>query len=317
MKAPQKNLHQAGEWSLKTAFQQEVCSLREAKALCRKLARSHYENFIVASVFLPSHLRQHFYNVYAYCRISDDLGDETGDPNLALELLERWGEELRACYEGQPRHPVFVALRETIEAFEIPIRPFSDLLEAFKQDQKKNRYQTYEELLDYCRYSANPVGHLVLYLGGYRDAERQRLSDKTCTALQLANHWQDVGRDLVRLNRIYIPIEDMQLFGYSEADLTAGTCDDRFVALMRLEVERARLLFCEGLKLCDWVGFPLAMDVELFGRCGLEILRRIELAGYDVFQHRPTLSKWDGLKILTRCWWAGQLRKMNKPVPAL
>src|SRR5882672_7528278 len=158
------------------SLRNESSSLREARAFCRRLARSHYENFVVASIFLPSELRQHFYNIYAYCRISDDLGDETADPRLALELLHKWEEELVACYQGRPNHAVFVALRDTIETFDIPIEPFSNLLQAFKLDQTKNRYRTYEELLDYCRYSANPVGHLVLYLGRYRDAERQKLS---------------------------------------------------------------------------------------------------------------------------------------------
>jgi squalene synthase HpnC len=273
------------------------------------LAGSHYENFLVASIFLPSHLRQHYYNIYAYCRISDDLGDETSNPALSLELLSRWEEELQSCFDGHPRHPVFIALRETVEQFQIPMTPFSNLLEAFKRDQTKNRYLTYDELLDYCRYSANPVGHLVLYLIGYRDAERRELSDKTCTALQLTNHWQDIGRDLVRLNRVYIPLEDMLHFGYTEADLIAQTSDDRFAALMRLEIERARSLFHQGQKLRDLVRPSQAMDIELFSRCGLEVLRQIELARYDVFRRRPTLTKWNSLKILTQSWWSNQLRK--------
>ena len=309
MNIPLRNFQSPADLQMLTVFKQEASSLKDAKSYCRKLARSHYENFMVASVFLPSHLRQHYYNIYAYCRISDDFGDEASNPNLSLELLERWEEELQACYDGQPRHPVFVALQETIATFQIPIQPFSNLLEAFKRDQIKNRYQTYEELLDYCRYSANPVGHLVLYLAGYRDAERQELSDKTCTALQLTNHWQDIGRDLVRLNRIYLPLEDMHRFGYTEADLIAQTCDERFIALMRLETERARSLFCVGLKLSDLVGSSHALEIELFGRCGLEILRRIELARYDVFRHRPTLNKWTALKILIHGWWSNQLKK--------
>jgi squalene synthase HpnC len=286
-------------------------SLQEAHRFCRALARSHYENFIVATVFLPAHLRQHFYNIYAYCRVSDDLGDESGNPRLALDLLKQWQEELDACYQGQVRHPIFVALRETIESFRIPIEPFADLLEAFRRDQVKTRYRTYEELLGYCRYSANPVGRLVLYLGGYRDPERQALSDYTCTALQLANHWQDIQVDLTRLNRIYLPLEDMEKHRYSEADLRAQHCDDRFARIMQLEIERTRDLFLKGLKLADLVDARLALDIELFGRCGLELLDRIEAVKYDVFRRRPTVGRWARVKLLVSCWQARHNRKTH------
>src|SRR3954463_15396205 len=170
-------------------------SLAEAQSYCERLARSHYENFSVASWFLPKRLRQHFFNVYAYCRISDDLGDETGNTQASLLLLDEWETELNACYEGAPRHPVFVALAGTVREFDIPKQTFADLLAAFRQDQRVTRYETFADLLSYCRNSANPVGHLVLYLCGYRDSERQQLSDFTCTALQLANFWQDVSVD--------------------------------------------------------------------------------------------------------------------------
>ena len=281
----------------------EPVSLKAARAYCRKLAKSHYENFMVASFLLPRRLKRHFYNIYAYCRISDDLGDEAGDSKMALQLLEQWQNQLQACYLGQSRHPVFIALRETIEAFDIPMTPFADLLEAFKQDQTKTRYETFEQLLQYCRYSANPVGHLVLYLCGYRDQERQRLSDLTCTALQLANHWQDIGRDLLHLDRIYLPTEDMQKFYYGEADLRAQIVDERFVGLMQWEVARTREMFDQGLKLSELVDSRLSLDIELFGRCGLEVLRRIEAVGYDVFRQRPTLSQWDHMKIFAETWW--------------
>jgi len=281
----------------------EPVSLEAARAYCRKLAKSHYENFMVASFLLPRRLKRHFYNIYAYCRISDDLGDEAGDSKMALQLLEQWQNQLQACYLGQSRHPVFIALRETIEAFDIPMTPFADLLEAFKQDQTKTRYATFEQLLQYCRYSANPVGHLVLYLCGYRDQERQRLSDLTCTALQLANHWQDIARDLLHLDRIYLPTEDMQKFYYGEADLRAQIADERFVGLMQWEVARTREMFDQGLKLSEMVDSRLSLDIELFGRCGLEVLRHIEAVGYDVFRQRPTLSKWDHMKIFAETWW--------------
>jgi len=290
----------------------DATSLESARAYCRRLARSHYENFVVASVLLPRRLKQHFYNIYAYCRISDDLGDEAGDSRIALELLERWGDELRSCYRGQTKHPVFIALADTIGCFDIPISPFANLLEAFKRDQTQTRYGTWDDLLDYCRYSANPVGHLVLYLGGYRDPERQHLSDLTCTALQLANHWQDISRDLSRLDRIYLPEEDMRKFNYAERDLRAQVCDQRFAGLMRVEVERARKMFLAGLELRDKVDARLSLDIELFGRCGLEVLRRIEAVHYDVFRKRPELSKWDHATILAQSWWRGYQRDRQK-----
>src|SRR6266487_6437408 len=191
------------------AIPERAPPLEDAYAYCERLARTHYENFSVATWFLPKRLRLHFYNVYAYCRISDDLGDETGDTTASLQLLDEWECELNACYKGEPRHPVFVALAGTVRECEIPKHEFSDLLTAFRQDQTTTRYQTFDDLLGYCRYSANPVGHLVLYLCGYRDEERQQLSDYTCTALQLANFWQDVTADFGK-GRIYLPVEDLR-----------------------------------------------------------------------------------------------------------
>jgi squalene synthase HpnC len=278
-------------------------SLKQSEAFCRKLAKSHYENFLVATFLLPRHLKQHFYNIYAYCRVSDDLGDEAGDPRISIQLLEDWKLELESCFRGAPRHPVFIALSKTIEEFGIPIDPFADLLKAFQQDQIQNRYDTYEQLLEYCRFSANPVGHLVLYLCGYRDSERQKLSDYTCTALQLANHWQDIGRDLEKLNRIYLPKEDMDQFGYGESDLKKHICDDRFAALLRMEVDRARDFFHRGQSLRERLPSPFSLEIDLFARCGLEVLNRIEKAGYDVFSKRPTLSKFERFKILMQGWW--------------
>src|SRR5579862_4192594 len=193
-------------------------SLAEAREYCARLARTHYENFSVASWFLPRRLRQHFFNVYAYCRISDDLGDEVDDPAASLALLDEWQGELDACYAANPRHPVFVALAETVREFDIPKHEFSDLLRAFRQDQFVSRYETFDDVLGYCHYSANPVGHLVLYVCGYRDAERQKLSDFTCTALQLANFWQDVTVDYAK-GRVYLPLEDLRRYRVSEEDL--------------------------------------------------------------------------------------------------
>src|SRR6266700_1078834 len=236
-------------------------SLVEAQEYCRRLARAHYDNFSVATWFLPRSLRQHFFNIYAYCRISDDLGDEVGDSNASLRLLDEWEAELNACYLGQPRHPVFVALADTVRTLDIPRQPFADLLKAFRQDQTVTRYPRFEDLLGYCRYSANPVGHLVLYVCGYRDAERQALSDFTCTALQLANFWQDVTADNGK-GRIYLPLEDLRRFGVSDEDLASSRNTTAFCEMMRFEAERARDLFKQGLPLIGKVDKELAIDLD-------------------------------------------------------
>ena len=275
----------------------------EAREYCRLLARSHYENFSVASWFLPERLRQHFFNVYAYCRISDDLGDEVGDPAASLQLFDQWETELNACYDGDParcpRHPVFVALAETVRKFEIPKHEFMDLLTAFRQDQSIRRYQTFNDLLGYCRYSANPVGHLVLYLCGYRDSERQLLSDYTCTALQLANFWQDVSADFAK-GRIYLPLEDLHRFGVSEEVIRDGENTSAFCEMIKFEVERAREWFTQGMPLVAKVDRTLATDIGLFGRGGQEILNAIERQHYAVLGRRPAISKTRKLALVAR-----------------
>src|SRR5882724_1127446 len=271
----------------------------EAREYCRRLARSHYENFSVASWFLPEHLRQHFFNVYAYCRIADDLGDEVGDPQASLRLLDEWKAELDACYDGKPRHPVFVALAGTVRQFDIPRQPFADLLQAFRQDQTVSRYETLEGVLGYCRNSANPVGHLVLYLCGYRDVERQALSDYTCTALQLANFWQDVSVDYSK-GRIYLPLEDLRRYQVSEDDVAAARNTPAFCELMKFEVERAQDWFRQGLPLIGKVDHELAIDLDLFSRGGQEILKAIAKQGYAVLGNRPAISKPRKLALVGR-----------------
>ncbi|MBI3406765.1 MAG: squalene synthase HpnC [Planctomycetes bacterium] len=265
--------------------------LRAAREYCGSLTRRHYENFSVASLLLPRRLVPHFHAVYAYCRWADDLGDETGGGARALELLAWWREELLRCYGDEPRHPVMVALRPTIERFQIPREPFLDLLTAFEQDQHVKRYETYAQLLDYCRYSANPVGRLVLYLCESFDENRGRLSDAICTALQLANFWQDVRRDF-EIGRVYLPAEDRRQFGYSDADLEARRFTPAFRELMRFEVERARALFQQGMPLVAMMPPELRPDIELFARGGLAILDGITALDYNVMQERPVLSKW-------------------------
>ena len=274
-------------------------SQAEAREYCRRLARSHYENFSVASWFLPRQLRQHFFNVYAYCRISDDLGDEVGDTAASLQLLDQWETELNACYDGHPRHPALVALAETVHEFEIPKHEFADLLTAFRQDQSATRYETFSDLLGYCRYSANPVGHLVLYLCGYRDSQRQQLSDFTCTALQLANFWQDVSADFAK-GRIYVPLEDLRRFGVSEGVIRDGENTSAFCEMMKFEVQRAREWFEQGLPLIAKVDRKLATDIELFSRGGQEILNAIERQHYAVLGRRPVISKTRKLALVAR-----------------
>jgi squalene synthase HpnC len=281
------------------AIPERAPSLQEAQQYCSRLAHSHYENFSVVTWFLPKHLHQHFYNVYAYCRISDDLGDEVGDTQQSLALLDEWQAELKQCYSGEPRHPVFVALRPTVREFDIPLHEFSDLLTAFRRDQTITRFPTFDDVLAYCRYSANPVGHLVLYLCGYRDDGRQRLSDYTCTALQLANFWQDVAVDYGK-GRIYLPLESLAKFGVTEDDIAQRRFSPAFRELMKFEVERAREWFRMGLPLAGQVDKHLAIDIELFSRGGLEILNAIERQDYDVLTRRPVISKPRKLWLLAR-----------------
>jgi len=274
-------------------------TLEEARAWCRRLAKTHYENFHVASWFLPKRLRPHFHSIYAYCRVSDDIGDEVGNPDQALALLDLWGAELDACYHGEARHPVFVALAETIRACDIPKEPFADLLIAFRQDQTVTRFPTMADVLAYCHYSANPVGRIVLYACGYRDAERFALSDQTCSALQLANFWQDVRVDYTK-GRIYLPLDDMQRFGVPEADIAAGRFTPQFRELMRCEVDYARRMFHAGLPLIGMVDRELALDLDLFSRGGLEILAAIERKDYEVLRARPAISKRRKATLLLR-----------------
>jgi squalene synthase HpnC len=274
-------------------------TLAEARAWCKHLAETHYENFHVASWFLPEALRPHFHAIYAYCRVSDDLGDEVGNTQQSLALLDLWGRELDACYEGRARHPVFVALAETIRACDIPKEPFADLLTAFRQDQVITRYATMDEVLQYCRYSANPVGRLVLYTCGYRDEERFRLSDATCSALQLANFWQDIRVDFTK-DRVYIPQQDMQRFGVTDATLQKGIATAEFRTLLKHEIEFARDLFRQGLPLIGMVDRDLAIDLDLFSRGGLEIFNAIEHQDYDVLSARPAISKRTKLGLALR-----------------
>jgi squalene synthase HpnC/squalene synthase HpnD len=304
-----------GELELADQAPPPGCTPDAAQQYTRWLATHHYENFNVVSWLLPKELHQHFYNVYAYCRWADDLGDEVPDPGRALELLDWWERELDACFDGWPSHPVFIALRETVVEKNIPKQPFADLLKAFRQDQTVKRYLTWDAVLGYCEYSANPVGRLVLYLCGYRDAERQRLSDATCTALQLANFWQDVSRDLEK-GRIYIPLDAGIAQGLTESDIVERRFDERYVKLMKDLIARTRALFAEGLPLAKMVDGRLRIDLEMFSRGGLAVLDAIESIGYDTLHHRPTVSKGKQVRLLGRALASHLVVKNSKQAGA-
>ena len=285
------------DFVLSATAREQNWTLSEAEQYTRWLATHHYENFHVVSFLLPKDLHQDFYNVYSYCRWADDLGDEIGDVNESLRLLEWWHGELDRMYEGEAQHPVFVALRGTAKKYGIPKQPFADLIRAFVQDQTVTRYENWDGVLDYCVYSANPVGRLVLYLCGYSDAERQRLSDATCTALQLANFWQDVTVDQQK-DRVYLPLDLLGKYNYTVEDLFARRFDERFRGIMREAVDRARELFIKGLPLNRMVNRRLSIDLELFSRGGMRILDKIEQQGYDVLSRRPKISKIERISLL-------------------
>ena len=279
----------------------------EAFAYTRRIATTHYENFPVVSWLLPRKLHQHFYNVYAFCRWADDLADEVGDPARSLVLLQWWRDELRACFAGEPRHPVFVALRPTMLQFAIPIEPFEDLISAFEQDQSVHDYQTFDQLRDYCRRSADPVGRLVLSLCRQINDENVVLSDSLCTGLQLTNFWQDVARDY-DIGRVYLPREDRQRFGYSDHDMQQRVTNDAFLELMRFEVDRARRFLLDGLPLAARMPGRLRIDIALFAGGGLQVLDAVAGIGYRVWETRPVLKKRHFflllLKTLFRSAWS-------------
>lgn len=266
--------------------------LAEAYAYCARLARSHYENFTIASWLMPREMRPHMHAIYAYARIADDFADEDHD----LAKLDGWERELDLCYAGKPRDPVFVALGATVRRYDIPREPFADLLVAFRSDVNFHGFETRDDLLGYARYSANPVGRLVLYLFGYRDAERHRLSDLVCSGLQLANFWQDVAIDLDK-KRVYLPRADLARFGVTPDDLARRVVTPAFVDLMRHEVEVARAMLKEGAELHRLVDRRLRRDILMFTGGGLAILRAIERVGYDVFHKRPKLNKTDYVRL--------------------
>ncbi|QNN24836.1 squalene synthase HpnC [Planctomycetales bacterium ZRK34] len=284
-------------------------SASSAAEYTRRLVNTQYENFSVVSFVAPKRLRQDFANVYAFCRWADDLGDETGDRQQSLDLLAWWQDELEACYAGRTRHPVYVALSKTIEKHDIPMKPFADLIDAFVQDQRVVRYETWEQVLDYCTRSADPVGRLVLYLCGYRDAERQTLSDATCTALQLVNFWQDVRRDIVERDRIYVPAEDLHAERLTHEMLVGhvnGTQPMKlwqhsaYRRVIRTLVDRTAPLFERGRALWPLLADDVRLSIQLFTLGGESIAQAIRQLDYNTLEHRPSLSKAAKLMLMGR-----------------
>ena len=294
----------------------------EAVAYCRALADGHYENFSVVSALVPRSLRDDFAAVYGFCRWADDLGDEIGDPEESLRLLHWWREELAACFAGEPKHPVMVALLQTVQRHDLPRKPFDDLIDAFVQDQTVDRYANWQQLLDYCALSANPVGRLVLMLLG---EERSRSffepSDAICTALQLTNHWQDVRRDILERDRIYLPAEMIKYERFEErlrASAEKGyAVDGRFLDESRAVIEecvhRTQRLYDKGEVLLDRVAPQSRPVIGLFIAGGTRVLRLVELWNYETALHRPRLSRIAKLSLVARAWIGARLAKETKP----
>jgi squalene synthase HpnC len=264
---------------------------------CLAIARDHYENFPVASHFIPGRLRPHVAAIYAFARAADDMADEgSRTPTERLDALAAWESNLDGCYNGEAVHPVFVALADTVRRFDIPRKPFAELLTAFRMDVTCNRYERFEDLLGYCKHSANPIGYLVLCIFEEVREENVRFSDQICTALQLTNFWQDISLDW-RRGRLYVPLEDLERFGYTEYDLEHAVADDRFRPLMEYQVSRTRDMFWKGKELLNRVGGSLRFELLLTYRGGMAILDAIEGIGYDVLNRRPVLSAWNKFSI--------------------
>lgn len=287
-------------------FEESLASpaeIKDAFAFCEQMTRAHYENFPVGSLLIPKDRRKHVYSIYAFARTADDFADEgygtatTRDERL--HLLDEWEFQLESCYRGIASHPIFIALAETVRELRLPMQLFLDLLSAFRQDVVRARYADFDEVLDYCRRSASPVGRLILLLFGYRDEHLHHLSDYICTALQLANFWQDVAVDLEK-DRVYLPQQDLWQFDYSEEELFARAFNERYAALLKYQVDRTWQLFAYGKPLPKLVRGRLSWELSLTWHGGARILELIERNGYDTLRHRPKITKWDKAVLLTR-----------------
>jgi phytoene synthase len=275
-------------------------TLDEAFAHCERRARAHYENFPVG-LFVPRAKRPYVHALYAFARAADDFADEPRYQGARAEKLDQWEARLHAAYDGHAEDPIFMALGETVRRLRVPKELLLDLLSAFRQDVVKSRYETWDELRDYCRRSADPVGRLVLLVFDQRDPQLLPWSDSICTALQLANHWQDLAIDLKK-DRIYVPRELLERFSVREWDLNAGKVDAAFTGLMRELVARTRALFDAGRPLCDRVGRELRFEMRLTWLGGRRILDGLEAVGYDMFRRRPRHGLGAKLGLACAAW---------------
>ena len=282
-------------------------NLVSAQEFCRQYTRQHYENFTVASFLLPRQVRQSFYPVYSFCRWAEDLGDESPDNQTALAALDDWNSQLNDCYQGRAEHPIFIALKPIVDEFSIPKSLFADLIAAFRLDQTKKEYNSREELLNYCKLSANPVGRIVLHLAQTTDEESMALSDKICTGLQLANHWQDVARDKRRKtldgqsdSRRYVLLDDMNSCGYSLDDFENEVYNPAFIETMSRLCDWADSFFTEGSPLVSRVPRSFQTDIKLFIMGGQKIVEAIRRVDFNVWANRPTISRWSKFRLLLK-----------------
>ncbi len=265
---------------------------------CHQLALSHYENFPVASRLIAAEKRKYVWAIYAFARTADDFADEIADKEESLARLAEWDEKLDAALTGEPTEPLFIALKQTIEDCQIPPSLLHDLVTAFRSDVLQNRHATFEELLNYSRYSANPIGRLVLLIHGYNDEQLFHWSDNICSALQLTNFWQDVSID-IKKDRIYIPKSSMQKYYYSEKELFNKTYNNNFIEMIRELVFKTEEMFEKGKPLIKALNSDLKSEIELTYKGGMRILEKIRKNRYNVLDSRPKLDFFDKIKFLS------------------
>ncbi len=273
---------------------------------CEALAHARHHNFPVASMFASSALRRHIWAVYAFARCGDNFADEPEYDGRRASELDRWEERLQACYFGEPPdHPVFVALADTVRRFNLPITEFAALISGFRTDLEVRRYGSFNDLRGYTALAAQPVGHLFLYLGGYRDPVMLRYVDDLATGLAMAKLLQDIPADMAR-GRIYVPAEDLRHFGVTEAQIADRRATPQIAALIRYETARSRALFERARPLVDLIGANLAIEFALIWHGGMRILDKIGKAGRHVLQRRPRLTRIDKAMVVTRALaWRG------------
>lgn len=300
MKTPE---HSQKTYSIDEVLQQKHWSNEAAFRYCERLTKKHYENFPVGSLLIPKKLRPAVWSIYAFARRADDIADEDFTENERIPALNAWESLLIQSQSQRTRHPVFIALRETMLQHDLPIQLFQDLLTAFRMDVQTKRHARFQDLLFYCQHSANPVGRLILLLFGYRDEKLMELSDKICTALQLTNFWQDVAVDLKK-GRIYLPLEDMERFHYSEDELLERRFSPEFQKLLQFQVERCYIMFQEGAQLTQFLKGRLKLEIKCVVMGGIAILKKIQALQYNTLEQRPQIVTKDKVKLLLRAMLA-------------